>query len=137
MRYVWGNYCEFDDVGEAIYYLISCTYIPILYASLNPRNSCVKILHTHSIVSLVLDGFGFNLEVVLYHICMRPFIWVLWCWGRNILFNTMKFHSHILFISKSKKLLCEKLALSCHGITSFHGFWLQSWSSFILDLYEG
>ena len=30
----------------------------------------------------------------------------------------------------------EKLAYSCPCITSLHGFWLQSWSSFILDLYE-
>ena len=82
-------------------------------------------------------GFGFNIEVVLFYICMRNFIWVWWCWGSHILFNTMYFHSHILFISKSKKLLCEKLSFACSCIISFHGFWIQSSSSFISDLYEG
>ena len=82
-------------------------------------------------------GFGFNIEVALYHICMRKFIWFWWYWGIHMLYNYIYFHSHILFSLKSKKTLCEKLAFSCNCITSFHGFWLQSWSSFIPDLYEG
>ena len=82
-------------------------------------------------------GFGFNIEVALYEICMRTFFWVLWCLGINILCKTLYFKSHILLSSKYKKLLCEKLAFACHCITSFHGFRLQSWSSFISYLYKG
>ena len=103
----------------------------------NLRNICMKGLHSPCSWITSFHGFGFNIEVVLYQICMSNFIWVWWCWGRNILIKNMYFNSHIIFISKSKKILCENLAFSCHCITSFHGFWLQSWSSFIPDLYEG
>ena len=78
IRFVWRILSEFDDVGEEIYYVIICNLSPIFYSSLNPRNYCVKRLHSHAIVSLVFMDFGFNIEVVLYKICT---IYILWVWG--------------------------------------------------------
>ena len=100
--------------------------------SQNIINTCMKGLHSHALEITSFHGFVFNIEVVLYQICMRTFLWVWWCGGSHILCKTLYFHSHILFSLKSKKLLCEKLAFSCHCITSFH-----VWSSFMPDLYEG
>ena len=64
--FVLGILYEFDDVAEEIYYVFIFTFITILHASLNLRKSCVKIFHSHAIISLVFMDFGFNLEVVLY-----------------------------------------------------------------------
>ena len=82
--FIWGHLYEFDDVGEVIYYVIICTFIPICYLSQNPRNSYVKSLHSHAIVSLVFMDFGFNLEVILYQIYMRDILWFGWCIEINI-----------------------------------------------------
>ena len=53
---------------------------------------------------------------------MRVFLWVWWCWGSHIWCMTLYFHVDMLCSSKSNKLMCEKLAFSCHWITSFHEF---------------
>ena len=53
---------------------------------------------------------------------MRDIVWVGWCWERNILCITLYFNVYILFGSKSNKIMCENLALSCHWICSFHDF---------------
>ena len=119
-----------------VYYVWLCHIIFIYFISENIINT-MKGLHSPCFWITSFHGFGFNFEVVVYHICVRTFIWVLWCWGSHILCKTLYIHSHMLFSSKFKKLPCEKPAFSCHCITSFHGFWFQSWSSFIPDLYEG
>ena len=122
IKFVWRIFYEFDDVGEAIDYVMLCTFIPICYATRNARNSCVKSLHSHAIVSLVFMDFGFNLEVVLYQICMTYILWVGWYSDRNICFYTLYFHVPILYGSKSKKSIFDTFAFPCHWITSFHEF---------------
>ena len=67
---------------------------------------------------------------------MRTFIWVLWWCGSNIWCMDIWYYFKILFKSKYHKYMYEKIAYSCPCNTSLYGFWLQSWSSFIPDLYE-
>ena len=65
------------SIFDSIYVLYDVwisNLISIFCVSLNPINSCVKSLHSHAIVSLVLMDFGFNLEVVLHQICMRDIL---------------------------------------------------------------
>ena len=64
----------FYDDGEEIYDVCICNIISILSISQNIINTCMKSSHTHALVSLFFMDFGFNLEVVLYQICMRDII---------------------------------------------------------------
>ena len=77
--------------------------------------------------------YGFNIEGVLCHICMRNVIWVWWCHEIHIWCITLYFHVPILCGLKSKKSICETLAFPCHWITSFHDFG----SNLVSYLYEG
>ena len=109
------------EMKYMIYFsVILCTHAILTQ---NIINTCMKILHTHAIVSLAFMDFGFNLEVVLYQICMRDTLWVWGCCDNHIWCITFEFHVHNLYGLKSKKLMCEKLAFPCgHWITSFHDF---------------
>ena len=64
MIFVREIFSEFDGFGEAIYYVRLYTFITILYSAQNPRNSSMKIFHSHVMVSLVFMDYDFNLEVV-------------------------------------------------------------------------
>ena len=94
--------------------------------SISNKFICKKLaISCHLITSF--HEFGFHLERILSHICMRFLLWFCWFLGIYKLCIPMYFYDQILCISKSKKLLCEKLAFSCHCITSFHesGFNLE------------
>ena len=97
------------------------SYVHIICNSKYNKSMCERLAFPCSWITS-FHGFGFRIEVVLYQICMRNFIWVWWCWWSHILFITLYFHSNILFISKSKKLLCEKLSFSCHCSLAFMDF---------------
>ena len=136
----WSESCalmRMVDAQDLIYDVCLFNIISIFSLIRIIINTCTKGSHSPCSWITSFHGFGVNIEVVLYQICMRTFLWVWWCGGSHILCKTLYFHSHILFNSKSKKLQCEKLAFSCHCITSFRGFCLQSWRSFIPDWYEG
>ena len=83
----------------------------------------MKIIHTHALVSLVFMDFGFNLEVVLYQICMRDIVLVGWFWERNRLLNC-----HLISISsvgQDPRKSCVK-SLHSHAIESLVSMTLAS-----------
>ena len=90
--------------GRNIWCMDLWYYFHILF-NRNIINTSMKSLHTHALVSLVFMDFGFNLEVVLYQICMRYIIWVWGCCDRNIWCITMWFNFHILCGYKYRKLV--------------------------------
>ena len=135
----WSGSCtllRIVDSQDLIHDSWLCNIFYIWYLIWNIINTCMKGLHSPCSWITSFHGFGFNLEVVLYHI-YEEFYMSFMILGNQYLCKTMYFNSYMIFILKSKKILCEKLAFSCHCITSFHGFWLQSWCSFIPYLYEG
>ena len=73
IRFVWGLFYEFDDIWEEIYDLLICNFMYICSVSQNIRNSCVKILYSHAIESLVF----MTLDSILKEFYIR-FVWGIW-----------------------------------------------------------
>ena len=80
-RTCWSGGCDLLIIfgsQDVKYDICLFNIISIFSLSLNIINTCMKSSHTHAFVSLVFMDFGFNLEVVSYHICMRDVIWFWW-----------------------------------------------------------
>ena len=75
----WSDSCALMtivDGQDLIYDVWICNIISILYLGINLINTCMKGSHSPCSWITSFHGFGFNLEVVLYQICMRDIIWV-------------------------------------------------------------
>ena len=99
-RTSWSDYSvllRMVDEKYLIYDVWLFNSISIFYVSQNIRNTCMKGLHSPCSWITSFHGFGFNIEVSLYHICTRTFIWVLWWCGRNIWCMYLIYYFHILF----------------------------------------
>ena len=91
-RTCWSDYCallRMVDAQDLIYDVCICNMISICSVRRNIINTCMKGSHSPCSWITSFHGFGFNIEVALYQICMRTFIWVLWWWGINIWFMSL------------------------------------------------
>ena len=66
-RFVSEIFYEFEDVVTSIYDVLLFNFISITSVGRNPRNSCVKSLHSHAIESLV----SMTSASILDKYCMR------------------------------------------------------------------
>ena len=79
------------------------SYFHILYKEKYQKSICERLAFPCYWMTS-FHVFGFHFERVVYHICMRNFLWVLWWWRRHKLCMTIYFHYNYLYIYKSNQL---------------------------------
>ena len=95
----WSDYCalmRMVDAQDLIYYVWICNIISIFYVSINIINTSIKGSNSPCSWRTSFHGFGFNIEVDLYHICMRKFIWSFLMMG-----NKYMMYGYVILFSHS------------------------------------
>ena len=102
-------FTEFYDVVTEIYDVLLYNLICIFSMDLNPRNSCVKSLHSHAIGSLV----SMTLDSILEEYCIRfvgGFSFDFYAVGEEILFHILPPCFILLLEPYILPFLCQSLA---------------------------